>query len=373
MEIKVQCDCGQKFKFDVEPVNGRMPFQVNCPVCGVDGTARANVLLQQLLPPAPIASAYAPPPPPVAAPAPAPMRPAAMSINRPPALKPAAPAPEEAADETETEAEDDGKEGGVREVKLGWKAYALIAFFVCWGLVASFDKLSRQFTSLKNLVTWVKGLAGGSDDEENASEAVSQKDTLFTLGAATLLFQHSNQLEVAEACAEFWSDKYHQKLYLSAPTNSVPGELVFELGEHSPGLVLPATNGVVELGAPIGLDDKMRTALIAMAESVSRKLHCTNVCAVQGEEMDTVTFIINDSGTPRFRCNRSWTTIGHLEKVTVDGEAWAKGIGFKPGKAGYKGFTMEDAEALTKHLGFKPVRRDQKLACIILSTKIGNP
>ena len=47
MELKVVCQCGQKFKFDVEPVGGRMPFQVNCPVCGVDGTAVANQLLAE--------------------------------------------------------------------------------------------------------------------------------------------------------------------------------------------------------------------------------------------------------------------------------------------------------------------------------------
>jgi hypothetical protein len=46
-ELKVECDCGQRFKFDVEPVNGRMPFTVNCPACGVDGTEKANALLQQ--------------------------------------------------------------------------------------------------------------------------------------------------------------------------------------------------------------------------------------------------------------------------------------------------------------------------------------
>lgn len=49
-ELKVQCDCGQKYKFDVEPVNGRMPFTINCPVCGVDGTQKANALLQQMAP-----------------------------------------------------------------------------------------------------------------------------------------------------------------------------------------------------------------------------------------------------------------------------------------------------------------------------------
>jgi hypothetical protein len=45
MEIKIQCDCGQKFKFDVEPVNGRMPWEVQCPVCGASGTDKANWII----------------------------------------------------------------------------------------------------------------------------------------------------------------------------------------------------------------------------------------------------------------------------------------------------------------------------------------
>ena len=28
IELKVHCDCGQKYKFDVEPVNNQMPFTV---------------------------------------------------------------------------------------------------------------------------------------------------------------------------------------------------------------------------------------------------------------------------------------------------------------------------------------------------------
>ncbi len=47
MELKVVCGCGQKYKFDVEPVGGRMPFAVNCPICGVDGTQSANDMLAQ--------------------------------------------------------------------------------------------------------------------------------------------------------------------------------------------------------------------------------------------------------------------------------------------------------------------------------------
>lgn len=65
-EIKVQCDCGQKFKFDVEPINGRMPYTVACPICGADGTQKANAILASL-------AATAPPPPQVSAPSPAPL------------------------------------------------------------------------------------------------------------------------------------------------------------------------------------------------------------------------------------------------------------------------------------------------------------
>jgi len=60
MELKVVCDCGQKYAFDVEPVGGRMPIQVSCPLCGVDGTETANQMLAQRspaqVPPAPAAA-----------------------------------------------------------------------------------------------------------------------------------------------------------------------------------------------------------------------------------------------------------------------------------------------------------------------------
>lgn len=57
MEIKIQCDCGAKYKFDVEPVNGRMPVVVTCPGCGANGTAAANQQIALLQPPPPPPSA----------------------------------------------------------------------------------------------------------------------------------------------------------------------------------------------------------------------------------------------------------------------------------------------------------------------------
>lgn len=103
MQVKVQCPCGTKFAFDVEPMNGRMPMPVNCPACGADSTELANAQIREQLaapppaakpqvrihvntpaPSAPSAAVSAPPPPPSP---PTPVRPA------PPSGTPAAPAP----------------------------------------------------------------------------------------------------------------------------------------------------------------------------------------------------------------------------------------------------------------------------------------
>jgi len=51
--IKIQCGCGQRYAFDVEPVNGRMPSGVACPICSADGTDVANTIIEHSLPPPP--------------------------------------------------------------------------------------------------------------------------------------------------------------------------------------------------------------------------------------------------------------------------------------------------------------------------------
>jgi hypothetical protein len=45
--VKIICPCGQKYAFDVLPVNNRMPSPVKCPVCRADGTPAANLYLAQ--------------------------------------------------------------------------------------------------------------------------------------------------------------------------------------------------------------------------------------------------------------------------------------------------------------------------------------
>lgn len=43
--VRIECDCGTRFEFEVYPLNGRMPQRVACPGCGVDRTSAANVEL----------------------------------------------------------------------------------------------------------------------------------------------------------------------------------------------------------------------------------------------------------------------------------------------------------------------------------------
>jgi hypothetical protein len=57
VNIKIICGCGQKYAFDVFPFNGRMPAPVQCPVCGMDGTAAANEIMARTLGPPPAAPA----------------------------------------------------------------------------------------------------------------------------------------------------------------------------------------------------------------------------------------------------------------------------------------------------------------------------
>jgi hypothetical protein len=60
--IKIQCGCGQRYAFDVEPTDGRMTSAVTCPSCGADGTATADEMIAQTLAAQPAAP---PTPPPV--------------------------------------------------------------------------------------------------------------------------------------------------------------------------------------------------------------------------------------------------------------------------------------------------------------------
>jgi hypothetical protein len=65
MEIRIECPCGQPFKFDVEPANGLLPHGLRCPACGTDATDQANAVISNHLvsQPEPAVAVALPPPP----------------------------------------------------------------------------------------------------------------------------------------------------------------------------------------------------------------------------------------------------------------------------------------------------------------------
>jgi len=49
--VRIECECGQNYAFEIEPVNGQMPSSVACPGCGADGTTAANEFIARQLAP----------------------------------------------------------------------------------------------------------------------------------------------------------------------------------------------------------------------------------------------------------------------------------------------------------------------------------
>jgi len=97
--VKIVCSCGQKYAFDVYPLNGRMPSPIKCPVCGLDSTAVADEIIALALK----ATSPATPPPPAAAPVPSPPPTAPVPLIIRPRTLMSAPPPVEA-DPSRTEA-----------------------------------------------------------------------------------------------------------------------------------------------------------------------------------------------------------------------------------------------------------------------------
>lgn len=88
--MKIQCQCGAKYAFDVTPEMAHDPVRFACPGCGVDLSGPINDLIRQELSGAAAVPPPAPAPQPVVAPATAP---AAAAIAPPPPPVPATSAP----------------------------------------------------------------------------------------------------------------------------------------------------------------------------------------------------------------------------------------------------------------------------------------
>ncbi len=258
--------------------------------------------------------------------------------------------------------DEDTSEGGVREVKIGWKTWLIIAFFVLWGLVATIDKISQKVTAVANLITWVKELTGHGDAKaDDTSHVASQITNVLPDDDGTmLLVKTADAAAVAQACVEFYGERNKQKLFSQVTTNhSTEGNFMLHATD----------NGYVVIDGSIFWEEKDVANLTALAEFLSKQLATTSVSALMGDDAETGVVAIYENGERKFRCERSIRIRGGdlVEDVKIEGQSWATGLGFKPGEDGWKGFTMSDADDLAQHLGFKPTQAEPK-EWIVLST-----
>ena len=333
MEIKIVCNCGTKFAFDVEPVHGRMPAPVNCPGCGADATGQANDVLRSIFSPAPVQ----PQPQPISAAAP-PSGP--LRINRP-----AQPAPAEVA----------APAGALPSSPMSFRPASVgaepkkhnplvqIGTTVLLVVVIGFGawRFGYKWYKRLNLVVRVASAAGEAS-VGNSGDSEGAKNLTYD-DCAMLFIKHTNHLDVARACQDYWKTKLHKNLLLMNSDQ--------EQGRSGEYQLIAAHNGYVRL---LGEYEWPVAQLEGLAQHLSQTFG-TQVFEWRSEHVaDTYHFGVYDQGARKFHAQMDVDLAKDAEEVvTTEGNDFARAHGFKPGPKGFKEFNVLDADKITQRLGMK--------------------
>lgn len=335
MEIKVLCACGTKYKFDVEPVNERMPWPVNCPSCGADGTARANEIIRQTVaapPPATAAPVF------VAAPAvPAAQPPASLRINRPASASappPIAAPPPLASSGTPPPPRTFARPqpapsgtSGAKKALVGGLTFLVVA-------VVTF-KIIRLIGGGIHLAEAIKEVSDASSDASTRQWNLSADNQVI------LYVKHTNSSEIAQACVSYWKDNLHRVLRILPPEK--------EAGDPGEYEVLPQLNGYILVVGSIS--DWKDPQYEGAAQFLSQKF---NTMVFEEKDVDfsgAFVFGVFDQGTNLFHARLNVSAGDEKDTVTVVHPEWAIANGYKPGKDGFDGFDIRNADDLTKKFG----------------------
>lgn len=335
MELKLFCPCGTKYKFDVEPVNERMPWPVSCPSCGREGTADANEILRQTFastnPAAPAAA-------PVQAQAPSQVAAAAaegLRINRPtPAAAPAASAPAPLPISAprplpSTRPAPASRSGG------GWKKAVSIVLTLLLLAAAGY----RWYRRVKRLAHAVDGVSLAEDD----SSSPHRNWNLHADNSVVLMVPHTNHQEVASECLALWKDKFHETFNVKKPGGSDDaGDFIVNAPFHG---------YVVIDGARDWKEPEFEATAQRLSEKFNGMVFLERDISFTGDWI----FGVYDHGTNVFHA-RADTAISNndaVQVVKVEHEDWALTHGFRPGSKGFKEFNIGDADNLTKACGMK--------------------
>ena len=349
MDIKVICECGTKFSFEVVPVNGHMPVAVKCPSCGTDGTAKANVVIRDNL------SAI-----PSEAPAAAEASPLRLNVHRPAAAPEAVAAPSPggryhgAVPVAGLNASGNGNGKAKKVLAAVWKG-VLVLLCVAAMLAGFGGKKGKRVRFLGKLTSMI--IRG--DANADADEAESRDWNLWGQDIVILLIKHTNETEIAEACASFWQDNYKKKVTFIA-TN----DLAFE--ENQIGII-PVHNGCVQIvGGLTWPKDHFENLTQHLSEKFS-------TVAVETRDVDfsgAYVFGVFERGEMKFRAEMEikGKTLEDMEEVvTVVGKDWAREHGFKPGEDGFDEFHLGEGDLITQRLGFKLWDREEWDRCLVLT------
>jgi hypothetical protein len=323
MEIKIQCACGTKYKFEIEPIGGRMPSSVNCPACGADGTSQANEIIQQALGE----------PVPASVPSPSAVRVRLASPS--PASRPVVSAPltvNSAAGGKSQSGQSPGKSKLVRVLSTTFTVLVVV-----FGLWAFGSKWYRRL----HTVAGVAQVLGSASVE--STEAPDNKN-LWYEDCAVLFVRETNHLDVAAACKDYWKERIHKNLTLIDSPQEATTQGEYEL--------MSAHNGYVRI---LGAIEWPVPQLEGLAQYLSQRFG-TTVFEWRSEHFaDTYHFGVYEQGTRKFHAKMDVKISGDDadEIVTTEGDDWAIANGYRPGPKGFKEFNVLDADLITKKLGMK--------------------
>ena len=354
MEIKVYCACGAKYKFDVEPVNGRVPTPVNCPVCGVNGTAQANEIIRQTLGITTSAPTVAPPseiaPPPPGIPFVASQTAAAPASGGLRITRLATAAPRESAAPPEPMQVDEPAEprpgASPRPARARSPVFeklrtAATVVLILAGLGLGVWKFGRKWYKRVSAVVDVAQVFG----ESSADSGSAGDNWNFSFEDCVVLFvRHTNHTQVAQACMDYWKTTLHRPLTIVPDAEEGVGGGQFELW--------PEHKGYVEFWGDL---EWPQPEYEGLARHLSQRFGTLVFEARDVDFSGAYHFGVYDQGTRRFHAQMDIKIAdGDIDEiVTTEGNEWALANGYKPGPEGFKEFDLGDGDKIAQRLGLR--------------------
>ncbi len=229
---------------------------------------------------------------------------------------------------------------------MNWRKLTSIAVFLIILVGSSGFKWWLRSTRSKR---W-----SSTNTEENYHSAVKKQDKTvpddsdqlsFRADNQTILIvKHTNDLEVANACVEFYRDTLRRKLTLLSTKDAL-----FESGHFG---VMPPHHDVVEV---VGPKSWPRQQAEALTLHLSQRFNTMAVHTWDNQSSGEWLLTACENGEKKFHADMALKgkPADAEATITTEGNDWATRRGFKPGPDGFKEFDEDDANRLLKRLGIK--------------------